>query len=263
MKNTIQCMMTLWVMMAVTVSSAHAASYDLTKSTPVGSWQLRQEISRDAKGKEQLMEVRTSMVGEEKREGVDHVWVEMEMNTFRYNKGKKGKASGDPILLKILMEKSTLKGNPEDIINNLRAMGKEIIMQQGDADPIKIEEGGMIGNAMMKSLGMEIDYNFDETGSERVETPAGKFKSRVVEGSGSVEMSVIFKTIRVDSTAKQWLSDDVPFAIVKAESTSTMDGKTTTTSSLLLDHGKKGAVSKIKGEAQSMKIPGLGDLFGG
>lgn len=250
----------LLTVLAVSSLTAFSASYDLISSTPVGSWQLRQEITTDHKGKAQLSEIKTSLVGEEKRDGVDYVWVEMSMKTFKYKKGEKGKEQGDGMVIKVLLEKSLLKGKPEDVFNNMRGLGKEIIMQQGDADPMKIEEGGMLGGAMMQSLGMEIDYNFEEKGSETADVPAGKFKCKVVEGEGSVSAKIVFKTIKVDSTVKQWIGD-VPFGIVKSEDTSTMDGKTSTTSAVLLDYGKSGAVSEITKEPQAM--PGLGSIFGG
>jgi len=262
MNKTILRLATLLTMLAVSTTAAFSASYDFAKSTPVGSWQLRQEITLDEKGKGQLMEIKTSMVGEEKRADVDYVWIELAMNSFKYKNGKKGAAAGETTLVKILIEKAMLKGNPEDIVNNLRGMGKEIIMQQGDADPMKIEEGGMLGGALMQALGMEVDYQFNESGSEKVETAAGSYKCKVVEGTGSVTAKILFKTIKVDSTVKQWLCNDVPFGIVKSETSSTTDGKTSTTSAILLDSGMKGAVSQIKGEAQSLSVPGLSDLFG-
>ncbi len=249
--------------LAVSATAAFSAGYNLEKSTPVGSWQLRQEIMQDSDGRPQYAEVKTSMVGEEERDGIDYVWVEMVRDSFRYKNGQKGKKAGDTVIVKILLEASLLKGNPEDVFNNMRGLGKEIIMQSGDADPMKIEEGGMLGGAIMDTLGMEIDYNFEETGKEKVETAAGKIKCKVIEGTGSVKTKIIFKTIVIDGTSKQWMSDEVPFGIVKAESTSTMNGETSTTSSLLLDYGKKGATSQIQGEAQSLQIPGLKGLFGG
>ena len=259
MNLTIRRITCLITVLAVSSTAAFSAGYDLISSTPVGSWQLRQEVTTDHKGKQQLSEIKTSLVGEENRGGVDYVWVEMSMKAYKMKKGGKDKQTGDKTVIKVLLEKSLLKGKPEDVFNNMRGLGKEIIMQQGDADPMKIEEGGMLGGAMMQSLGMEIDYKFQDKGSEKVEVPAGNIKCKVVEGAGSVTAKIVFKTIKVDGTVKQWMAD-VPFGIVKSEGTSTMDGKTSTTSAILLEYGKSGAVSEITKEPQS--LPGLGGLFG-
>jgi len=262
MNATIRRLTTLLTMLAVTSTAAFSANYDLAKSTPIGSWQLRQELTTDASGKQQLSEIRTSMVGAEKREGVDYVWVEMAIQQFKVKKGVKGNPNGNATIVKVLLEKSLMSGKPEEVFNNMRGMGKEIIMQTGDSEPMKIEEGGMMGGALMQALGMEIDYQFKDAGSEKLDTPSGKVACKIMEGQGSVTAKIVFKTIRVDSKIKQWLSDDVPFGIVKSEAANTTDGKTSTVEGKLLEFGKSGAVSQIKGEPKSLEIPGLGKLFG-
>jgi hypothetical protein len=245
----------------LSVTTVFSADYNMQKSTPVGSWQLRQVISTDEKGNQSLQEVRTSLVGEETRNKVDYVWIEMATDTFKMKKGNKDKPTGEHIVMKILMEKSLMSGDPEDIFNNLQGLGAEIIMQTGDQEPMKIEAGGMM-SGMMQSMGPEIDYKFKELGHETIKVPAGKFKCKVVEGEGTAEMKIVFKTIRVNGKSKQWTSDKVPFGIVKMESTSEMSGKETKTEAVLLSCGDSGAVSEIRGQPQSIKLPSLGGLFG-
>ncbi|MCG8528652.1 MAG: hypothetical protein MI748_19900 [Opitutales bacterium] len=242
-------------------TSLSAVNYNLKKSTPVGSWQVREEITTDEKGKQSVQVIKTALVDKEKRGGVAYVWFEVNSDTFKMKKGKKGKQQGDTMRMKFLVEEKLLNGNPEEIMSNLSGVGKEIIMQTGDQDPMVIEEGGMMGGAMLQAMGASIDYKFDDKGSEKVSVPAGSFKCRVIEGSGNVEMKVLFKKMSVQSTSKQWMSESVPFGIVKAETTAVTNGKTTTTSVQLLEYGKSGAKSEITGTPQ--KMPGLGDIFGG
>lgn len=233
----------------------------ILKSTPVGSWQQRQMITTDAKGNQTLQEMKTSVVGEEKRGNNQYYWIEMATDSFKMKKGEKSKQTGEHVIVKILMEKSLLKSNAEDVFSNMQGLGEEIIMQNGDQDPIKIEAGGMM-SGMMQAMGPEIDYKFKELGDETIKVPAGKFNCKIVEGEGSVEMKVVFKTIRVDSKSKQWTSDKVPFGIVKMDSVSVTDGKESKTESVLLAYGDSGAKSEIRGQPQTMQIPSLGNIFG-
>lgn len=256
-------LITVAVTLCITASSLFSASYNLQKSTPVGSWQLRQELTIDSRGHTQMNEIKTSVVGKESREDVDYLWVEMAMDAFRVKDGAKGRSTGEHVVIKVLVEKSLFKGSAEDVFSNLRGLGSEIIMQTGDSEPILIENGGMIGGAMLQALGTEINYQFDETGSEKITVPAGKFKCKIVEGSGTVETKILFKTLRIKSDSKQWTSDKVPFGIVKIESTSTMNGEMTTVKAELLDFGKSGAESEIKATPQKLEIPSLKSLFGG
>jgi hypothetical protein len=255
--------LTLSILFTTLVSSLSlsAKEIDIMKFTPVGSWQLREHIMTDHKGKQTYQEFRTSLIAEEKRAGVDYVWVEIVVDNYKMKKGAKGKKVGETMVMKILMERSIMKGDPSHVINNLRGLGKEIIMQTGDQEPMIIEEGGMMAGALMKAFGVEVNYQFDETGKEAVETPKGKIKCQVMEGSGTTQMRGMFGSKTVNSEVKQWLSTDVPFGIVKSVSSDDMDGKKSKMELNLLDYGKSGAVSQIKGTPQ--KLPGLGDLFGG
>jgi hypothetical protein len=261
MKRSFKCI--LFTLFALGVHTLNAAGdFSIKASTPVGSWQLRQEIHTEPNGKQSLLEVKTSLVGKEKRDNIEHVWIEMATQAYDFRKGNKGKASGERTILKILMEAKSLEGKPEDIVNNMRGMGKEMILQSGENDPIAIEEGGMMGGALLQAMGTEINYQFKELGKETVETQAGKIKAKVIEGAGSVEMKVVFKTMKVDGTTKQWITNEVPFGMVKMESTSTVSGKTSKVEGILLSFGKSGAVSEIKGTPQAVQLPGLGSLFG-
>ena len=261
MKNMIKPLTVALVTALLFCTNILTAGDGVLKSTPVGSWQLRQMINTDEKGKQTLQEMRTSLVGQEKRGKTEYLWVEIATDSFKMKKGQKGKQIGEHTVVKILMEKSLLQKDPEDVFSNLQGLGEEIIMQSGDQDPVKIEAGGMM-SGMMQSMGPEIDYSFKKLGDETIEVPAGKIKCKVVEGEGSVEMKIVFKTIHVDSKSKQWTSDKVPFGIVRMDSVSITSGKESKMESVLLAYGDSGAKSEIKGQPQSMKMPSLGDIFG-
>ncbi len=253
--------LTLFISLAATFS-AFGVKINFEKSTPVGSWQIRQEMMTDEKGRQTMQEIKTSLLGEEKREGKDHYWMELVIQNHNVRKGKVSK-TGDRSIVKVLVEADVLNGDLSKVINNLTGFGKEIIMQTGDADPMKIEQGGMMGSMLMQAMGIKVDYDFEETGSETVNVEGGKFKTRVIEGSGSVQSKIMFQTINVQSETKQWVSEEVPFGMVKSESRIDTNGEITTSTAQLMEYGKSGAFSEIKGEPQSLQIPNLQGLFGG
>ena len=247
---------------AFLVSQASADSIKIGQKAEVGSWQLRQELTTDDRGRQSAQEVRTSIVGEEERDGIAYVWVEMVMQPYSVDKKGNQKPSGDRTIIKTLVEKQLFSGDIANVFNNLRGIGKEMIMQQGDGDPMAIEEGGMMADTLLKSMGSEVNFDFKEVGREKVTTPAGSFDARIIDGSGTMEMKVFVKTIRVNSRSRQWVSDKVPFGIVKYETESEMDGKVSKVSGSVIEYGASGAKSLITKTPQKLQIPSL-PFFGG
>ena len=247
---------------ALFLSQASADTIKIGQNAEVGSWQLRQEITTDQRGKQNAQEVRTSIVGEEKRDGVSYLWVEMVMQPYSVDKKGKQKPSGERMIIKTLVEKEVFADDIATVFNNLRGIGKEMIIQQGDADPMMIEEGGMMADALLKSMGSDVKFDFKETGREKVSTPAGEFNTRIIDGNGTMEMKVFVKTIRVNSRSRQWVSDKVPFGIVKYETESEMDGKVSKVSGAIIEYGTSGATSLITKQPQKLQMPSL-PFFGG
>lgn len=245
-------------------ASAKSVSFDFLSSSPVGSWQVREQIDTSPRGKQTAMIIRTSMVGKEQRNGEPHYWVEVAMDTFKIKNNGKRKASGKRTIMKSLVPESTLMGDPANVLNNLRTFGAEMIVQTGSSKPMRISgSDGMIAGAM-KSLNAEIEFDFEDLGSERVSVAAGDFSTNKITGSGSVDMTVVFKKIHVDSETTMWVSSDVPFGTVKIEGASVSNNKTTTTVSELMEYDISGAQTEITEEPEDMpEIPKLGDLFGG
>ncbi|MGB5625246.1 MAG: hypothetical protein WBM61_05895 [Woeseiaceae bacterium] len=153
---------------------------------------------------------------------------------------------------------STFKDDPANAVNNLRAFGKEMIMQTGDQDPIRMTGAGGMAESMMQAMGTKISYTYNFVGDEEVTVKAGSFPAHKIQGTGAAEMKVIFKKISVTSSNTAWLSDQVPFGMVKSEGESITNGKTSTHSSELLEYGDSGAVSQITKTPE--ELPAMSDM---
>jgi hypothetical protein len=250
---------------AIQLSTAHAddIKFDMLAATPVGSWQVREEITTDHKGRKTGSIFRSSVVGTEVRDGEPHYWVEMEIESFKISKKGKRKPQGDTVIMKSLVSESTLTGDPANVLGNLRGFGVETIIQNGKEKPMRFTNSGGLVAGAMKAANVEIEYDFTAQGAEAIEVAAGQFDTTKLSGTGSAEMKIVFKKIHVESETTLWLSDNVPFLTVKVEGTSTTNGKQSSHQSELLEFGTTGAVSKITGEIQDApEMPKLGELFG-
>ena len=241
---------------------AKGVQFNILSSTPVGSWQLREDTTTDHKGRSQLSVLRTSMLAKEQRNGEDHYWVEMEMNSFKVSKKGKRKETGDAVIFKVLIAQSAFNSNPGNIMMNLQGFGAEMIMQSGDEAPIRMSgDGGLMGG-LMKSMGVKVNHDFQDLGQESVSVAAGDFDTNKIRGSGTTTAKILFQSINVASDSTAWLSSKVPFGMVKSEGTSTTNGKSSTHSSQLLEFGLSGAVTKITRTPQEMpEMPDFGGLF--
>lgn len=250
------------LLMVSFVPLSHAASidFDLLDATPIGSWQERQDTTVDHKGKKQLSIMRSSLLGKETRGGKTYYWIEMAMENFKVSKKGKQKKNGDRVIIKTLVPASALQGDPGNVLTNLRGFGEEMIMQTGNEDPLRISGNGGVFAGMMQSMGTEVNYNFSDLGSESVTVPAGTFATKKIQGSGSTETKVVFKKIKVQSDTTAWMSEKVPFGMVKSEGTSTFNGKQSSHSAQLLKFGLSGAKSEITKEPKD--LPNMGNIFG-
>lgn len=257
---------TLFVMLlasTATTAAAEGLDFNFLEATPIGSWQLREDTSIDHKGRQTVTETRSSLVGEEERDGQKHYWLEMAMQSFKVKRGKR-KPTGDTIIFKSLVPESALQDDPANAVNNLRAFGKEMIMQNGNSDPILFSGAGGMAESMMQAMGTEITYSYDYLGDEEVTVKAGSFPAHKIEGSGATEMKVVFKTFSVTSSNTAWISDQVPFGMIKSVGESISNGKKSTHSSELIEYGDSGATSQITKTPEAMpEMPNLKDLFGG
>lgn len=240
---------------------ADTINFNFLESTPVGSWQLREETNTDHKGRQTVALVRSSLVGEELRDGEKHYWIEIEMKTFKIKKEKR-KPSGDRAVFKTLVAESAFNDDPANAVNNLRAFSKEMIIQNGDDDPIRLTGAGGMAESMLQAMGTEISYSYDYVGDEDVTVQAGNFATRKIQGTGSTEMKVVFKRIKVTSSDTSWISDSVPFGTVKSEGDSITNGKASTHSSELLEFGLSGAVTQITKTPEELpEMPSMKDMF--
>ena len=159
------------------VGHAEGMDFDLLKATPIGSWQLREDTSTDHKGRQTVMTLKSSMLGEESREDKQYYWIEMVMNSFKVKKGKR-KANGDQVVMKTLISADTFNGDPANIMTNLKGLGEELIMQNGEDDPMIFRGAGGFMGGMMKGMGTEVHYDFTDLGTETVQLPAGEFEAK-------------------------------------------------------------------------------------
>jgi hypothetical protein len=187
----------------------------------------------------------------------------MEMDTYKVSKKGKRKRSGDAVVMKVLIPADAFSLDPGNIILNLQGFGEEIIIQNGKEDPMRMSGAGGFMGGLMKAMGTKVNHDFSDLGNETVSVPAGEFDTQKIQGTGTTEMKIVFKTMRVESDSTAWMSSKVPFGMVKTEGTSTTNGKTSTHSSVLLEFGTSGATSAITKEPKDMpEMPDLGNLFG-
>lgn len=239
----------------VTQANAEGYEFNMLAATPEGSWQLREDTNTDHKGRQTVTSIKTSMLSSEVRDGENYYWMEMVINNFKLKKGKR-KPTGDQAIIKSLMPADVLSGDPANAMTNMRGLGKEIVIQNGKDDPMIIRGAGGLAGAMMKSFGTEVNFDFSDLGTEQIEVPAGQFEARKISGKGTTETTVVFKKIKVESDSVVWMSEEVPFGMVKAEGVSIVNGKKSTNSTILIDHGHLGAsslITKTPRELPSMK----------
>lgn len=241
-------------------ASAAEINFNLLKSTPVGSWQEREQITTDHRGRTTATVMRSALLGEETRNGKQYYWVEMALQSYKVSKKGKRSKDGDKVILKSLVPATALQADPANALTNLRGFGEEIIMQSGKEQPMRVTGGGGLMSGMMQAMGTEVNYDFAEVGQESVTVPGGTFATTKITGSGSTQTKVVFKTIRVESDSTVWISENVPFGMVKSVGTSTTNGKQSTHADELLAFGLSGAESQITGEPQD--LPNLGNIFG-
>lgn len=252
---------TLAFMWLLFISNAQAKPFDVLSASPIGSWQTRELIETNRKGKQTGTKIKTSMIGKEQRDGKLHYWIEMEIDSFKIRKSGKRKPTGKTSVIKSLIPESIFNDDPENVFGNLRAFGTETIIQNGNEKPMKISTtNGLIAGAM-KMAKVEIKHDYTELGNETVSVKAGKFKASKINGVGNVSTKILFKKINVESDSTVWMSTKVPFGIVKLKGITITNGKETTQSGELLEYGFSGAKSAITQTPQEMpKIP---NIFGG
>lgn len=249
-------------LLAASFASSADLPFNVGDTYAVGGWQEREEINFNAKGKQTgLMVVWMGVVGAEERDGIDYIWLETRMQEYKTKRNGDRKPKGDIAIMKSLVERSALTdfSNP---MQNMRKFGKEIIVQNGDSEPIKMAEGGMMAGMAMNAFGIAVDFQIDYAGiREDVEVPAGNIAAFKIAGTGSAEGKVLIRKIKIESEVESWVSPDVPLAVVKQSTRSTTNGKVTTSEGQLLSYGDTGAESMIDDSAvqemPSFRIPGL------
>ena len=233
-----------------------AWSFDMSKTLDVGSWQEREEITYNAKGKKtNIATIWVGIVDKEDIAGVPHVWMEMRTQTYRENRKGERKPKGEQAIMKTSIETSALT-DFDDPFNNMRKFAKDTIIKNGNAKPMRMRAGGVMADMILKAFGASVDFTLEPSGkTESINTPAGDFHADQYLGTGSVEMQVLIRRVRVDSEIDMWLSEDVPMGVVKQHITNTQGKKVTRIETQLLAHGTDATSLIDNAEAQDM--PGL------
>lgn len=229
-------------------------------ATPAGSWQEREVVTTDANGRESLSVMRFKHLGQEERRGVAHVWIETESQAYRL-KGDKRKPSGDRLVMKALVPLSVMQGDIGNVMSNLSKLGEEVIIQNGDAQPMRLSGAGGLMQGAAQAMNLQVSYDFTAAGDEDVSVPAGSFSCARYTGTGQATMDLMVKKMRVESKATLWLSAEVPFGHVRSSSEDVIDGRRQTSESRLVAHGDSGATTAITGEP--MEMPSIPNIFGG
>lgn len=253
------------VSLSVSVSTAQAneLNFNLLEATPLGSWQINEQITTNRKGKQSGSRVKMSLVGKEERNGETHYWLEMAAQEFKISKKGKRKNKGKRSVIKSLVPESLMTTDPANVMSSLSKFGTEVIIQNGNEDPMRIPDTGNMMATMMQFASVDIKYDFDPRGQETVNVAAGEFLAEKVFGTGSAEIKVFIKTMKVESERMSWYSQKIPFGIIKAEGSSTTNGKVSQETSELIEFGMFGAETEITKPAKDMPAtPGLDGLFG-
>jgi hypothetical protein len=265
MSKTLKATLCLVTVLAVGAGGAGAGTaidFNFAGSTPVGAWQEREQIT-DQNGKKTVAVTKVKYLGDEERNGETYAWIETEVNNFKVKKDKR-KPKGDTMVVKVLIKKSMLEGDVVNAVGNFNDLAVEVIMQSGDANPMRIKNAGEMMGGAAQAMGLQLSYEFSPDGSESVAVPAGDFDCDRYRGKGTATVDLMIKKMRVDSTSVQWISKNVPFGVVKVISDDVVNGKPQHSETVLKAYGTSGAVSLISGEIQDMPaMPSLGQMFGG
>lgn len=237
-------------------TSTHAAvEFDFNQSTPVGSWAVHEDLTTDEKGRQTVNVIKMSVVGKESIENSPYIWIELDSQSYKIKKEQR-KKQGDRVILKALVDISTFEDSPANVLGNLSKYAKTVIIQNGNNDPMMIENGGMLAQSMMQAAGVSVEFNYKEQGTKTMDVPAGKFSCKLVSGSGTTEVKVLIKTMKISSEIESCYSNDIPFGLIQSSSTTVTNGSESTTVGYLVEFGKTGAATAITKKAQKMpEIP--------
>ncbi len=238
-------------MLSISADVAAESFFDFSASTPEGSWAVREITMTDHKGRQSVIVMKQKFLGSEQREGQTYYWLETEMDNYKLKKGKR-KRDGEHMIMKVLVSKEAMNSDPANVVNNLQGFSQEIIMQSGDDQPVNMSGGGLMVSAALKAFDIKIKYQFTVEGEETIDTAIGQFKTKRVSGTGSSSVKILFKKIETKSQSLMWISDEVPFGIVRGEATDTINGKEEHSKTVLTEYANSGAVTAINGEVVEM-----------
>ncbi len=238
---------------------------DVLDATPPGSWARYESVEYDKKGRGKTASTMTNkFLSRETVDGVDHMWLEMEMQSYKIGRNGERKADGKPMVMKVLVEESFFSQGGGNI-GALRGFGKEMIMQQGDETPMRMTNVGAMAAGLGGMAEVNMDGTYERHGTVDVDTPAGSFDAVHVSGTQQATVGVAMLKRTITSDIELWVSPDVPFATVR--NVFTEQGRSARRTEMILqEYGTSGAASAITGTPEDIEMPampGLKDMLPG
>lgn len=215
--------------------------FDLLAASPVGSWQLSREISVGRDGQRAGRISRTSMLGEELRDGVKHYWVEIASQPIRVEANGDNVADGDKFIVLSLVPEPILRCAKESLLN-LSQHAVDSVVQMGDQAPARIA----VDDGSSKTSSVRSNRS-----SQRItdlEAEPLQLNTKVFE---TLKLN-IFRRINNDkakvnarSDLVLWYSNAVPFGIIKTEGTSVINGEPKKSTREILEFSLTGATVQM------------------
>jgi hypothetical protein len=182
---------------------------------PVGSTAEFEDFQQISSIKE-VRTLRISNVREERAGGVDYVWLEIESEIYD------ARIAEDrvPVISRFAIAKDKLREG-KDFLN---AVG-DLVLQVDGKPPFRIpqalkeemlQKGYLSGG--LRGSGSFVDWTFEDLGDDMIEVPAGIFLCCHFAGIGKVKMSFPGGpegTALIAAASELWVSDEVPFGLVK------------------------------------------------
>ncbi len=212
---------------------------DLLASSPVGSWQLSRELGVGRDGKRAGRTLRTSMLGQEQRDGKPHYWVETASQPVAVDSEGQIVEDGQRMVVLSLIPEPVLRCAKESLLN-LNQSAVDGVVQIGNEPPIRIKTGT---NQQTQRRANRSAQQITDLANETIAhegRPLETLKLNVVTRIDNKSMKV-----QARSDMVLWYSDEVPFGVVKTDGTSVINGEPKKSVRELLEFSRTGATIQM------------------
>jgi hypothetical protein len=203
MRRGLACLALVSLLPARAAAQDVAAMCERARHPAVGSWSQFQWHG----GRNDGATLRMSVVGRERRDGADYIWLEIVMRRFPMGPaGPAGARDTTPRIVSKVLVPGIGQGSP-----------RASVIKVGDMPAMELPTEA--GRATPGAPGLDACASARVVGWESVTVPAGTFRALHVAGASG--------------NAEEWFAPDVPFALVKESGTE--DGEARQL--LLVGHG--------------------------